>query len=178
MVGRDYLALDDQALLAQCDVHTYRASGPGGQHRNKVSSAVRLRHRPSGISAHADQSRSQHDNKRLALRRLRMKIACSLRGGLDPAEPVPLVLRQYLFTARGGAAAGRRRLQVGRRDPHYWQVAAYLLDVLGHFQGHLAPAAAHLGISTGNLVALLDQDRHARAAAQALRKAHHLRPLA
>ena len=56
----DYLSLDDAALLAQCDLHTYRSSGPGGQHRNKVSSAVRLRHRATGITAHGDDSRSQH----------------------------------------------------------------------------------------------------------------------
>ena len=37
----DYLALDDRALLGQCEVDVYRASGPGGQKRNKIESAVR-----------------------------------------------------------------------------------------------------------------------------------------
>ncbi|MCJ7543241.1 MAG: peptide chain release factor-like protein [Phycisphaerae bacterium] len=177
MHGRDYLALDDKALLAQCDVHTYKSSGPGGQHRNKVSSAVRLRHRPTGVTTHGDQSRSQHDNKRLALQRLRMNIACSLRGPIDPAGPLPATLQECLFTARGGPNAGHKRLQVGRRDSRYWQVAAYLLDAVNHFQGRMADAAAHVGISTGNLVGLLEQDRHPLAAAQAIRKAYHLRPL-
>ena len=53
----DWLALDDAALLADCDVHIYKASGPGGQHRNKVSSAVRLRHRPTATTAHGDPAR-------------------------------------------------------------------------------------------------------------------------
>lgn len=79
MDGCDYLSLDDAALLVQCAVHVYKSSGPGGQHRNKVSSAVRLRHNPTGITTHGDQSRSQHDNKRLALQRLRMNIACAPR---------------------------------------------------------------------------------------------------
>jgi hypothetical protein len=86
---RPDLLMSDQDLLGQCDVHTYRASGPGGQHRNKVSSAVRLRHRPTGITAHGDDSRSQHDNRRLALRRLRLNFACQLRDQVDLAQPHP-----------------------------------------------------------------------------------------
>ncbi|MFP4105187.1 MAG: peptide chain release factor family protein, partial [Phycisphaerae bacterium] len=76
MLTRDnYLELDDDQLLGQCEVDTYKASGPGGQHRNKVSSAVRLRHKPTEIMAHGNDSRSQHENKRLALKRLRKNLA-------------------------------------------------------------------------------------------------------
>jgi len=177
MEGRDLLNLDDAALLQQCEVHVYKASGPGGQHRNKVSSAVRLRHLPTGISAHGDDSRSQHENKRLALVRLRMKIACTLRTPVTDDAECPEVVSRCTFTARGGGQAGRLRLQVGRRDARYWQVVAYLLDLLEHFQGQLADAASHLGITTGNLVAVIQADRHALAAAQAIRKEHGLGPL-
>src|SRR5947209_18351124 len=55
--------LTDAQLLARCEVDTYRASGPGGQKRNKTSSAVRLRHEDSGLSVIAEESRSQHENK-------------------------------------------------------------------------------------------------------------------
>jgi len=79
----DPLTLDDDALLGQCEVHYYKSSGPGGQHRNKVSSAVRLHHKGCGVSAHGDDSRSQHENKRLALKRLRMNIACQVRRDVD-----------------------------------------------------------------------------------------------
>src|SRR5215468_8789351 len=78
--------LTDPQLLAQCDVDTYRASGPGGQKRNKTSSAVRLRHAPSGLLVIAEESRSQHENKAKALNRLRRALFLHLRDAA-PADP-------------------------------------------------------------------------------------------
>src|SRR5947208_16187820 len=78
--------LTDAQLLAQCEVDTYRASGPGGQKRNKTSSAVRLRHQPSGLIVIAEESRSQHENKARALRRLRRALWLQIR---EPAQPRP-----------------------------------------------------------------------------------------
>ncbi|HOD80241.1 MAG TPA: peptide chain release factor-like protein [Phycisphaerae bacterium] len=173
----DTLLLDDQSLLAQCDKHIYKSSGPGGQHRNKVSSAVRLRHRATGVAGHGDDSRSQHENLRLALRRLRMNLACQSRRPVDRSQPAPAVVAECTFVARGGPAAGRRRLEVGARDHRFWAVAAAVLDVLEAFEGRLAEAASHLGIGTGNLSSFLTGERHLLAAAQALRKAHGQSPL-
>ena len=68
-------------MLAQCEVDTYRASGPGGQKRNKTSSAVRLRHPPTGLLVIAEESRSQHANKAKALKRLRRALWADLRAG-------------------------------------------------------------------------------------------------
>src|SRR5437773_639270 len=72
--------LTESQLLAQCEVDTYRASGPGGQKRNKTSSAVRLRHLASGLIVIAEESRSQHENKAKALKRLRQALFIKLRG--------------------------------------------------------------------------------------------------
>src|SRR5436309_11339971 len=89
-----WTGLSDAQLLAQCEVDTYRASGPGGQKRNKTSSAVRLRHLPSGLLVIAEESRSQHENRARALRRLRKALYLKLR------EPVPIDERaqDYLAT--------------------------------------------------------------------------------
>lgn len=64
----------DDELLRECEIDTFRASGPGGQHVNKTESAVRLRHLPSGVVVTSQQERSQHRNKALCLQKLRKKI--------------------------------------------------------------------------------------------------------
>src|SRR5260370_42633939 len=101
----DWTRLTGPQLLAQCAVDTYRAGGPGGQKRNKTSSAVRLRHLPSGLIVIAEESRSQHENRVRALRRLRQALFLKIRDDL-PAEmltPVSLQKHPDYSGARNGA---------------------------------------------------------------------------
>ena len=68
--------IEEQAInrkLVRCD--TYRASGNGGQHRNKTDSAVRLTHLPSGTVVTATEDRSQHVNRKVAWLRLEAKLS-------------------------------------------------------------------------------------------------------
>jgi protein subunit release factor B len=72
--ARRALALPDAALLAECEETFFTAGGPGGQHRNKTESGVRLVHRPTGTAVTATERRSQAQNRGAALWRLRERL--------------------------------------------------------------------------------------------------------
>jgi protein subunit release factor A len=77
----------DDALLAECDVQAFHASGPGGQSVNTSDSAVRVRHRPSGITVTCRRQRSQLQNKRECLRRLRERLEELNKPPAEPRRP-------------------------------------------------------------------------------------------
>lgn len=90
--SRSYLELTDEELMKQCEMGTFKTSGPGGQHRNKRESAVRLKHLPTSIIAQASEDRSQHKNRASALSRLRTLLA--LKG----LTTIPYSLHFSLFS--------------------------------------------------------------------------------
>lgn len=94
---------DLDALARDSEWEFFTASGPGGQHRNRVATGVRLRHRPSGIVVTATERRSQAANRRIALERLaeRLRIAARIPAERRPTQP--------------SAASQRRRLDLKRR---------------------------------------------------------------
>ncbi|MBK3399874.1 MULTISPECIES: peptide chain release factor H [Methylobacterium] len=70
--------------IREADLHweAFRASGAGGQHVNTTDSAVRLRHRPSGLTVTCDTERSQHRNRALALARLGLALRARAEDGV------------------------------------------------------------------------------------------------
>lgn len=162
----DWWSLTDEQLRAQCDEDRYRARGPGGQHRNKTDSAIRLRHRPTGLMVVATERRSQHENRARALKRLREALAFNIRQTIH-VDSIPEIVTQ-------ACASG---LHLSERDCRFLTVAAHLLDLLDMHQGRLAELGDLLGVSTGALVRFLDTVPELWVAAQQIRAAHHQKPL-
>lgn len=103
---------DDETLLAACEVETLKGSGPGGQHRNKTESAVRLKHRETGIVAQASERRSQGQNLAVALERLR----ALLERHFAPPPPPRRATRPTRGSQerRHAQKAQRARIKAGR----------------------------------------------------------------
>lgn len=161
--------LPPEVLLTQCDVARGRASGPGGQHRNKVETAVVITHRPSGVSGQASERREQARNRAVALFRLRVNLALQVRE--TPHLPgVPSALW------RSRARAGRIALNPEHAD--FPAMLAEALDVLGACDGDLPRTARLLDVTPSQLVKLFKDEPRALAqvnAARVARGEHALR---
>lgn len=162
--------ISDQRLLAHCRWEAFRGSGPGGQKRNKTSSAVRVIHEPTGISATASERRSQAQNRKAAIQRLRWRLVQKLRQEIDPSgfTAPPWWVQQV-------GADGR--LSIPPASEFYLPAAGLVLDVLAATNGAVAEAARLLHIHTAQLAQFLEDDQRLWAAANELRAAARLKPL-
>jgi hypothetical protein len=142
-----------ERLLAECEVRRLRRSGPGGQHRNKVETAISLHHLPTGVRAEASERRSQAQNQSVALFRLRVNLALDVRRSCGP-DYVPGPLWQS--RCRGGL-----KISVGHDD--FPALLAEALDALAASDADPKRAAAVLGCTPSQLIRLLKLDPRALA---------------
>jgi hypothetical protein len=156
------LRLSEGDLERHVEFHAYRSGGPGGQKRNKTSSAVRLTHTPTGIIAHSSDFRSQRENRVRALHRLRFKIAAEVRAEVE--------LKGYEPPAWVRAMRQQEKFTTNTHNLDYARLAGHLLDLLSLCDGRLAAAAALVGVSSGNLAAVLSAEPTIDAAARSIRK--------
>jgi hypothetical protein len=151
---RPWLHLDDAALLAQCKLEVFRGQGPGGQKRNKTSSAVRLVHIPTGLAVRAEETRSQSSNRKLALGRLRIEIALRRRG---PVSANPKLLKT-----------------LNPKAPPDIAIVLDHLDAAGYV---VAEAAESLGATTGALSSFVCESDALLSEVNQRRAAVGLRPM-
>ena len=136
-------ALDPEALLRICSERRTRRSGPGGQHRNKVETAVVLKHELTGIEAEANERRSQTENRQVALFRLRVRLAVEFRTVRSP-DAVPSELW------RSRCINGRVSVNPSHLD--FPTLLAEALDVLAMCDFDHSAAATSLSCTGSQLV--------------------------
>ena len=107
---------NDADLLGQCRVDTFRSGGPGGQHRNKVESGIRLTHLPTGVVVVSRGHRSQHRNRQDALRRLRTELE-RRTGREKPRIPTSVPRAQREKRLEGKKKRSRVKLMRKKPDP-------------------------------------------------------------
>ena len=140
---RDRLLADDGVLLSECTIRAQRRSGPGGQHRNKVETGIFVTHVPTGITAGATERRDQDANRKVAIARLRVRIAVTLR---EPPKGPSLLWR---------SRCQHRRITVSHHHADYARLLAEALDHLAAVDWQLPRAARSLECSTSSLVRLI-----------------------
>ena len=146
-------ALATPDLLKHVTETRTKRSGPGGQHRNKTQTAVVLVHEPTAISAEGSERRSQNENRQVALKRLRLRLAIEHRepAGIEASE-------LWRSRVRG------RRLVISAAHPDFPALLAEALDRLREERWQIPPAAHKLGVSTSQLLGLCEKAPAAWAA--------------
>lgn len=137
--------LSESSLLAECKLTLLRGSGPGGQNRNKVETAVELIHVPSQCRGQASERRSQKENREVAIHRLREQLAMNLRT--DPSEKGLLVTNRY--------TDGQGRINVSESNWDWPIVLAELLNRLAKQEWEIPPVALELRTTTSQIIKLL-----------------------
>lgn len=141
-----------ELLLRDCKVRHERRRGPGGQHRNKTESAVVILHVPTGVEGQAAERRSQFDNHRMAVKRLRINLALEVRTtALAESAPTPL------WRSR----CHESRIACNPDHEDFAPLLAEALDVLSLHNWHLPGAALQQGITTSQLVKFLKHEPRA-----------------
>jgi hypothetical protein len=155
-------------LLAQCDVMRSRGSGPGGQHRNKVETAIVIQHQPTGIRGQASERRSQAENHAAALFRLRVNLALAVRLERSAGDDV-----DTMWTSR--IVGGRIRVNPAHDD--FPALLAEALDWIESCEFDFKIASDKLGCAPSQLTNFLKREPRALSSINADRKSRGLHPL-
>jgi hypothetical protein len=160
--------LSETDLLEQCLIRRTRHSGPGGQHRNKVETAIEIVHRPSQVVAFAAEQRSQELNRREAIFRLRLLLAIRIRSRIRATvEP------SQLWASR----CRDSRIACNERHQDFPVLMAEALDAVNSKDFDVRKAAAALGCSPSQLIRFLSKSPEALTSVNSVRAARGLHRL-
>lgn len=135
--------LPEASLLEQCRIRRTRHSGPGGQHRNKVETAIEIVHEPTGIVAFAAERRSQEANRQVAVFRMRLLLAVRVRC-VRSAEVQPTELWQ--------SRCQDMKIRCSERHQDFPAMLAEAMDAIDAKEYDLRRAAAALSCSATQLI--------------------------
>ncbi|MCH2612808.1 MAG: peptide chain release factor-like protein [Pirellulales bacterium] len=133
-------------LIKDCHVRRQRRSGPGGQHRNKVETAIVITHTPTGIQGAASERRNQAENRKHALFRLRINLALHLRTSRNKQSEL------------WNSGTSNKRISINPQHTEFPAVLAEALDVIVNQGLDMKRAAEILSVSSSQLIKLIKAD--------------------
>ena len=145
-------ALDKETLMKDCKITRGRASGPGGQHRNKVETHITIEHIPSGIDAQAGERRLAKENLSVATRRLRLKLTMGVRIDVPAGD-----IRSELWKER----CKKQKIVCSVKHTDFPSLLAEAIDVIEACGFDVKKAAARLECSTTQLLRFIADHRPA-----------------
>lgn len=162
----------EEQLLDACRRENTRGSGPGGQHRNRVATAVRLTHTESGLQGQATERRSQKENAKVALFRLRLNLALDYRKPISDKDFEAPFQPSEVWASR--TRGNKMRINPTHRD--FPAALAEALDLLALQQDDVGKTAEWLGVSVSQLVKFLALESRALARVNDRRRDRGQRP--
>lgn len=153
-----------ETLARDCQVTRTKRGGPGGQHRNKVETAIVITHLPSEIRAQAAEERSQAQNLDQAWQRLRVQLALGIRSDAVAVSTL------WQLRTRGG------KLHVNPTHPDFPALLAEALDALAKLDWDLPAAVERLGVTSSQLIKFLKLEPQALALLNNVRAARGQKP--
>lgn len=159
-----------EKLLLECQIRRTRHGGPGGQHRNKVETAIEVVHQPSGIVGFAAERRSQEANRLVAIDRLRLLLAIRIRS-VQSSDVIPSSLWQQ--------RCRHQKIACSEQHADFPAMLSEALDAVYAKDFDVSKAAAALGCSTSQLTRFIGRVNEALDwlnGQRVLRGMHRLHP--